>query len=210
MTDHEAFCEPRDGRTHIVRVSCAMLAVIACLMLVPAVTAGADVMPKYRTAYKAKLNKYRTLMDTENTFYNKWSESVASLSGLFAEALADPGQQQFLPQLEQSALSMRSELQDAVRQTRTRIYANIAAFRTTGVRWFRARADKTRFKDRLATMRSGFVEVFAADEDLMSALWSLSDADITRANAAITRSGFTATTARDLFARGLSRLRALR
>ena len=53
---------------------------------------------------------------------------------------------------------------DVAKQTRDKIYANIAAFKAKAVAWFKTTADKNRFKARLTTMRSGFKQMYSADE----------------------------------------------
>jgi hypothetical protein len=193
-----------------VRPAGVLLALLACLLAVPA-GAGADVMATHRAAYKSKLTYYRNQMDVESdTFYTAWKQAVESHGNIIAAALADPGQAEYVPQFEEAALSERSLLQDTVKTSRDKMYANIAAFRTKAVNWFRTKADKTRFKARLATMRGGFVQIFSADEDLMQALYLLgTNADVAGANDEVMSSGMTRATAEDQFATGLKQLRAL-
>jgi hypothetical protein len=188
---------------------CALLALLVCLLLLPAAPAGADVMKKYRTAYKNKLNTYRTKMDAENTYFSAWKVSVASHSQQMALVLADPEAWDKIPEMEAAATLERSMLQKDVKETRDKLYANIAAFRAKAVKWFRTTADKNRFKLRLATMKSGFKEIFLAGEDLMGALLNISTAQVGPADEKVMKAGMTSVTAEDLFARGLKQLRAL-
>jgi hypothetical protein len=201
----------RGERPRRVRPALALLGLLACLLLLPTATANADVMAKYRTKYKNKLTSYERKMDAEYDFFSATKAACVSTSDIIAAALADPEQQSNIPQLQETALLQRSLLQDAVAETRNAIYANIAAFKATGVKWFRTKADKARFKSRLATMRGGFVQVFSADESLMQSLYLLgTNTDVAGANNEIMAAGMTRITAEDLFERGLKLLRALR
>ena len=84
--------------------------------------------------------------------------------------------------VKQVAVDQRSLLQDAAEETRDTVYANIAAFKAKAVDWFKTAADKNRFKSSLTTMRSGFEQMFSADEDLMSAFYCLGvNADVATA-----------------------------
>jgi hypothetical protein len=186
-----------------------LLALLVCLLLLPAAPAGADVMKKHRTAYKTKLNTYRNKMDTENTSFNAWKAGVASHSQQMALMLADPQAWDKIPEMEAMATLERSLLQKDVKETRDKIYASIAAFRAKAVDWFKTPADKNRFKARLATMKSGFKEIFSADEDLMGALLDISTAQVGPADEKVMKAGMTSVTAEDLFAKGLKQLRAL-
>jgi hypothetical protein len=202
---------PRSSRRRL-RPTAILLGLLVCLLLLPAATANADVMAKYRTKYNNKLTYYRNQMDFESdSFYTATKQATESHSANIAAALADPEQEEYVPLLQQAALSDRSLLQATVAAYRTKMYANIAAFKATGVKWFKTKADKTRFKARLTTMRGGFVQIFAADEDLMQALYLLgTNADIGGAANHIMSGDMTRTTAEDLFAKGLRQLRALR
>jgi hypothetical protein len=183
---------------------------LACLLLLPAATANADVMAKYRTKYRSKLASYVRKMDMEYDFHSAWRSACDAHKDRIATALADPEQQQYVPEYEQYALSDRSLLQGSVAETRAAIYANISAFRTTAVRWFRTSSDKARFKARLATMRGGFVQVFSADESLMQSLYLLgTNADVGGATNEIMAADMTRTTAENQFERGMRLLRAL-
>jgi hypothetical protein len=95
------------------------------------------------------------------------------------------------------------------------IYASIAAFKTKAVNWFKTRAARPAQQDPLRTgmaaMRSGFVQIFSADESLMNALYALGvNADSDTATNEILAAGLTPTTAEDQFEKGMRQLRALR
>jgi hypothetical protein len=200
----------RDGRMRLVRATSILLAFMVCLLLVQAATANADVMKKYKGAYKSKLAYYRNQMDSEDTFFTAWKLAAEAHSTRIGTALTDPEQQKYVPEYEQYALSDRSLLQTDVKTYRNKMYANIAAFKAQALDWFKSTRDKNRFKARVAIMRGGFVQIFSADEDLMEALYLLgTNADTGGANNEIMSAGMTATTADDLFDRGLKQLRDL-
>lgn len=209
--DHRSHQRTTQSGRRRGRPALFLLGLLACLLLLPTATANADVMAKYRTKYKNKLTYYRNQMDFESdSFYTASKQATESLSALIAAALADPEQEEYVPQLQQEALSDRLLLQATAAIYRTKMYSNIAAFKANGVKWFRTKADKTRFKARLTTMRGGFVQIFAADEDLMQALYLLgTNADFAGASNEIMSGDMTRTTAEDLFAKGLKQLRAL-
>jgi hypothetical protein len=209
MTDREQRHTIVERRTGFVRPVCVLLAFCACLLVLPVATAGADVMKKYRTAYANKLDSYRNRMDAENTFYNAWKVSVESHAQQMALALADPQAQDEIPKMEAMATLERSLLQEDVTKSRDKIYANVAAFKAKAVDWFKTKADKNRFKARLAIMKSGFSEIVSADADLMGALLDISTAQVGAAQDKVMKSGLTSLTAEDLFAKGLKQLHAL-
>lgn len=125
-------------------------------------------------------------------------------------AAADTEHPENVKILEQAALDQRSLLQDATRTSRDKTYAGIAAFRTKAVNWFRKKADKSRFKARLATVKSGFTQIFSADESLMSAFSALGmSADRGGCADQMMAGDMTRTTAETTFAKGLAQLRAL-
>jgi hypothetical protein len=199
----------RSGRRRL-RPTVVFIGLLVCLLLLPAATANADVMAKYRTKYKNKLNSYERKMDPEYDFFSAWRSACEAHKTRIDTALKDPEQQKYVPEYEAYALSDRSLLQGTVAETRDAIYANIAAFKATGVKWFKSKADKARFKTRVATMRSGFVQMFSADESLMQSLYLLgTNADVAGATNEIMAAGMTRTTAEDRFEKGMKQLRAL-
>jgi hypothetical protein len=209
MSDHYRQTT-RDGRMRLVRVASILLALLVCLLLVQAATANADVMKKYKAAYRSKLTYYQNQMDAENTFHTAWKSATESHSNIIATALNDPDQAQYVPEFEQQALSERAMLQEDVAKYRDKIYANIAAFKAKSIAWFKTKADKTRFKASVTRMRGGFVQIFSADESLMKALYALgTNADVAGATNEIMAAGMTQTTAEDVFEKGLTQLRAL-
>jgi len=209
--DHRSHQRTTQGGRRHARPALFLMGLLVCLLLLPTATANADVMAKYRTKYKNKLTYYRNQMDFESdSFYTATKQATESHSANIAAALADPEQEEYVPLLQQAALHDRSLLQATVATYRSKMYANIAAFRASGVKWFKTRADKTRFKARLTTMRGGFVQIFSADEDLMQALYLLgTNADIAGAANEIMSGDMTKVTAEDQFDKGLKQLRAL-
>jgi hypothetical protein len=209
MSDQYRQCV-RGGRMRLVRTTSILFALLVCLLLVQAATASADVMQKHRAAYKSKLTYYRNKMDAENTFYLASRLATEATSGDIASAVANTEHPENVKIVEQLALDQRSLLQDATAKSRDKIYANIAAFKAKALDWFKSKSDKKRFKASVAIMRGGFVQIFSADEDLMEALYLLgTNADTGGANNEIMSAGMTATTADDLFDRGLKQLRDL-
>jgi hypothetical protein len=209
MSDQHRQTTPA-GRKRLVHTAAVLFALLVCLLLVQAAAANADVMKKYRGAYKNKLNYYRNQMDAENTFFTAWKQATESHSNIIATALADPEQAQFVPQFEETALSERAMLQEDVAKYRDKIYANIAAFKAKAAAWFKTKADRNRFKTSLTRMRGGFVQMFSADESLMKALYALgTNADVAGASNEIMAAGMTEATAEDLCEKGLDKLRAL-
>jgi predicted NAD-dependent protein-ADP-ribosyltransferase YbiA (DUF1768 family) len=200
----------RDGRMRLVRTTSILLAFMVCLLLVQAATANADVMKKYKAAYKSKLTYYQNQMDVENTVFSAWKQATESHSNIIATALADPEQAKYVPEFEQQALSERAMLQEDIAKYRDKTYANIAAFKAKAVGWFKTKADRNRFKARVAIMRGGFVQIFSADESLMKALYALgTNADVAGATNEIMAAGMAQAAAEDLFEKGLTQLRAL-
>jgi hypothetical protein len=186
------------------------LTFLVLLLLVPA-TANADVMAKYRYRYKTKLTYYRNMMDGySDTNYVSWKHEVESLSNQITIALADPEHPENVKILEQSALDMRTTLQGQVVVMRDQLYADIAAFRARAVKWFARKADKTRFKARLTTMRGGFTTLFSADEGLMKAFYCLGmNADVGGCANEVMAADMERTTAETSFDRGWKQLLAL-
>jgi hypothetical protein len=199
------------GRRRLVRTASVLFALMVCLFLVQAAAANADVMKKYRGAYKNKLNYYRNQMDTEkDTFFTAWKQAAESTSYQLSVALADTEHPENIGIIKQVAVDQNQLLRDATKQTRDKVYANIAAFKAKAVSWFKTTADKTRFKARLTTLKSGFKQMYSADEDLMSAFYYLGvNADVASANNEIMSAGMTSVTAEDLFEKGLNQLHAL-
>jgi hypothetical protein len=200
----------RGLRPHGIRPTLVILGLLACLLLLPAATANADVMAKYRTKYKSKLTYYRNQMDREHTFFTAYKQAAESTSHQLGVALADTEHPENIGIIKQVAVDQRSLMQADAQKSRDRIYANIAAFKATAVKWFRTTADKNRFKTRLAILKSGFKQIFSADESLMSAFNYLGiNADVSTANNEIMAAGMTSVTAEDQFGKGLRLLRAL-
>ena len=209
--DHRMNREAAHDGGHLARTAAVLLALMVCLLLVQAAAANADVMAMHKAAYKSKLNYYRNQMDFEtDSFFTAWRQATEAHITRISTALADPEQAQYVPQYEQFALSDRSLLQQDVAKYRNKIYANIAAFKATAVDWFKARADKDRFKTRLAIMRGGFVQIFSADESLMKALAAIGiNADVGGANNELFAADATRITAETTFDKGWTQLRAL-
>ena len=132
---------------------------MVCLLLVQAAAANADVMKKYRGAYKNKLNYYRNQMDAENTCFTEWKHAAESTSYQLSVALADTDHPENIGIIKQVAVDQNQLLRDATKETRDKVYGNIAAFKAKAVAWFKTAADKSRFKARLTTMRSGFKQI---------------------------------------------------
>jgi len=181
------------------------------MLLIPTATADADVTKKYRTAYKTRLSGYVNKMDAEMDFHRTWRISVESHAQQMALILADPdpSAHDLIPQLEAMATLERSLLRDTVTKTRDKLYANIASFKAKAVDWFKTTADKNRFKSRVAKMKSSFVEVFAADAELMAALFDISTAQVGSANENVMKSQASAMAAEDQFNAAMKLLRAL-
>ena len=78
------------GKRRLVRTASVLFALMVCLLLVQAATANADVMKKYRGAYKNKLNYYRNQMDTENTFFTAWTQATESHSNIISHRARRP------------------------------------------------------------------------------------------------------------------------
>jgi hypothetical protein len=193
----------------LARPALFTMTLLVLLLLVPA-TANADVMAKYRTKYKNKLNSYERKMDLEYDFYSTSTTACQSHTDTIQMALNDPDLQTQIPQLEQAALWERELLRDAISKSRTAIYANIAAFKATGVKWFKTKADKNRFKTRLTVMRSGFVQIFLADDCLLDCLSALGmSADVATAKDRLQTASYTRTNAEASFEKGMKQLRAL-
>jgi hypothetical protein len=198
------------GRGRLARTATVLLALMVCLLLIQAAAANADVMKKHRAAYKSKLTYYTRQMDVEFDFWSASRAATESHKDIIQMALADPELQKELPRLEEAALTERSLLRDAMGPVRTKMLANIAAFKAKAVSWFKTSADKNRFKARLAIMRGGFVTIYSADEDLLNALYALGmNADVATATQDIAQSGVDQGTADDLFEKGMKQLRAL-
>jgi len=186
------------------------MGLLVCLLLLPAATANADVMAKYRTKYKNKLTYYRNQMDAESASFTAWKQAAESTGYQLGVALEDPDHPENIGIIKQVALDQRTLLQDATTQTRDKVYANIAAFKAKAVGWFRTKADKNRFRTRIATMRSGFKQQYTANEDLMSAFYYLGvNADVATATNEVTTAEMLSLTAEDQFEKGLKQLRAL-
>jgi hypothetical protein len=196
-------------RRHLTRHSLFLLGLLACLLFIPAATANANVMAKYRAKYNNKLTYYRNLMDSESdTFYVSWKQATEQTVVDLTAALADHPEN--VPIVEQMALNERDLLRDATAVMRDKTCASIAAFKAKAVDWFAGKADKTRFKARLATMRGGFVSIFSADESLMKALGLVGiNADIGSANNEIIAADMTRATADTTFDKGWRQLLAL-
>lgn len=197
--------------TRLARPALLTMTFLVLLLLVPA-TANADVMAKYRYKYKTKLTYYRNMMDGySDTFYVAWRDAVESTSNQLAIALADPDHPENVALIKQSALDQRTLLQDAVVVMRDQTNADIAKFKAKAVNWFARRADRSRFKTRLATMRSGFTTLFSAHESLMNAFYALGmNADIGGCANETMAAEMTRTTAETTFDKGLTQLRALK
>ena len=128
---------------------------MVCLLLVQAATANADVMKKYRAAYKSKLNYYRNQMDTEkDTFFTAWKQAAESTQ---LSAQRRPCRHRTPGEHRDRQVGRRRPTHAAAGRdqdsTRDKIYANIAAFKAKAVSWFKTNADKNRFKARMVTMR---------------------------------------------------------
>lgn len=201
----------RNARRGLGRPSLFLLGLLVCLLFIPAASANADVMAKYRYRYKTKLTYYRNMMDGDSdTFYVTWKQAVESTSNQLAIALADPDHPENVALIKQSALDQRTLLQDAVVVMRDTTYADIAKFKAKAVNWFARKADRTRFKARLATMRAGFGGLFSAHESLMNAYYALGmNADIGGCANEVMAADMTRTTAETTFDKGLTQLRAL-
>jgi hypothetical protein len=200
----------RDGRMRLARAMSILLALMVCLLLVQAAAAHADVMQKHRSAYKSKLTYYSRQMDVEFDFWSASRTATESHKDIIQTALADPELQKQIPQLEETALTERSLLQGAMGASRTKMLANIAAFKAKALDWFKTKADKNRFKAGVAVMRGGFVTIYSADEDLLNALYALgTSADVATATQSIQLSVMDQGTADDLFEKGMKQLRAL-
>lgn len=210
MIDHGYRDHRGDRWVRLARPICTALAFCICILLIPAATAGADVMKKHRTPYKTKLNYYRVQMDEEHDFYRGSRIAVEQHIHSIGTAVADPELQAGVPILEEAALVGRTNLLQDLRVSRDKMYANIAAFRSEGVKWFRTAKDKRRFKTRLVILRSGFVRIYEADVELANALLSLgTNADIAAAKASVLDAQVDVLAAEGLFTRGLRLLRAL-
>jgi hypothetical protein len=159
------------------------------VLLVPAATAHADVMKKYRTAYKNRLRQCDTRMNDAHAFY--WSAKPAVENDIYSidVLVNDPALQSQLPALQDIVIETRSTMLGELAPLRDKTYANIAAFRTKAVHWFVTTADRNRFKARLAKLRAGFKQSFEADMDLASALYLLAtNADVSGARVSVLES----------------------
>jgi hypothetical protein len=93
---------------------------------------------------------------------------------------------------------------------RDNTYADIAKFRAKAVNWFVTKADKNRFKARLATLRGGFTTLFSANESLMAAFYCLGmNADVSGCANEVMAAEMTRTAAETTFDKGWRQLRAL-
>jgi hypothetical protein len=201
----------RYTRRGLTRPSLILFGLLVCLLFIPAATANADVMAKYRSKYKNKLTYYRNMMDGySDTNFVAWKQAVESTSNQLAIALADPEHPENIQILKQSAVDQRSLMQDSVTQMRDQVYADIAKFKAKAVDWFAKKADKTSFKARLTTMRGGFASIFSADESLMKAFGLLGiNADIGGCANEVMGAEMTRTTADTTFDKGWKQLLAL-
>jgi hypothetical protein len=199
----------RHARRGLTRPSLFLLGLLVCLLFIPAATANAGVMAKYRGKYKNKLTYYRNLMDSESdTFYVSWKQGTEQTILDLRAAITDHPEN--VPIVEQMALNERGLLQDATTVSRDKTYAGIAAFKTKAVDWFATKADKNRFKAGLTTMRGGFVSIFSADESLMKALGLVGiNADADGASNEVMAADMTRTTADTTFDKGWKQLLAL-
>jgi hypothetical protein len=211
MGIHARSTGDRYARRSLTRPSLFLLGLLVCLLFIPAATANADVMAKYRYRYKNKLTYYRNMMDGySDTNFVAWKQAVESTSNQIAIALADPEHPDNVKILEQSALDQRSLMQDSVAQMRDQVYADIAKFKAKAVDWFAKKADKTSFKARLATIRGGFVSIFSADESLMKAFGLLGiNADTGGCTNEVMTADMTRTAAETTFDKGWKQLLAL-
>jgi hypothetical protein len=186
------------------------MTLLVLLLLAPA-TANADVMAKYRTKYKTKLSNYRAMMDAfSDNPYLGWKQEVEVTSIDLDDALKDPDHPENVELIKQSALGQRELLQGQVVIMRDKVYADIARFKAKAVDWFAKKADRNRFKTRLATLRAGFTTLFSAYEDLMKAYYALGmNADISGCANEVMAAEMTRVTAEDQFDRGWRQLLAL-
>jgi hypothetical protein len=199
----------RTGRRSLTRPSLFLLGLLVCLLFIPAATANAHVIGKYRYRYKTKLTYYRNLMDGfSDTNYVSWKHEVELLSVDITAAQKDHPED--VPMLEQSALDMRTTLQNSVVVMRDNMYADIAKFKAKAVNWFARKADKNRFKTRLATLRGGFTTFFSAYESLMAAFSDLGmNADVTACGQDVATGDITRALAETTFDKGWRQLLAL-
>ena len=106
------------SRKHLARPAVVLLALLACLLLIPVATANASVMAKYRAKYKNKLHSLENKMDKEYDFYSASRAASQSHTDIIAMAKNDPELAKQIPQLEVAALQERSLLQEAITETR--------------------------------------------------------------------------------------------
>jgi hypothetical protein len=201
----------RYARRSLTRPSLFLLGLLVCLLFIPAATANAHVTGKYRYRYKTKLTYYRNMMDGySDTNYVDWKHEVESLSNQITIALKDPEHPENVKLLEQSALDMRTILQNSVVVMRDNTVADIAKFKAKAVDWFAKKADRNRFKAMLATLRGGFTTLFSADEGLMKALSCLGmNADVGGCANEVMAADMERTTAETSFDKGWKQLLAL-
>ncbi len=196
-------------RRRLVRRGVVLAGLLAVVSLVTAASADADVMARYRTAYKTRLTAFRFGMDSASGAFTQYKQQAEAASLQLRIALED-GDAANIETAKQVAMSERSLMQDQVRRQRDAIYADINRFRATAAAWFDSDADKQRFKTRLTSMRAGFKRLFSADETLMSAFWHLGvNADPASANVDIMEAPQTAKDAEKAFDKALKLLRAL-
>jgi hypothetical protein len=203
--------QPGSGRgARLARPALLIMTLLVLLLLVPA-TANADVMAKYRTKYKNKLSNYRAMMDAfSDNPYLGWKQDVEVTSIDLDDALKDPDHPENVALIKQSALDQRTLLQGQVVIMRDKVYEDIARFKAKAVNWFAKKADRNRFKARLATLRAGFTTLFSAYEDLMGAFYCLGvNADLAGCAQKVMAAEVTRTEAEDTFAKGWKQLRAL-
>ena len=194
------------GRRIIVVI---MVAAVGAVLALPA-TASADVSKEHAKAYKAQLGEFSTYMSQQETMFNSRSEVATSFVRMIQNALPNPV---LLAAAKKMCLDMGADWQDLVQDDSRDAAKEITSFRARALTWFprkTAKADKKAFKAALSMTEAGFMDMFDAERELNSALFSLGNgADVASANTKIFVAGGQAITASDLFDDGLKGLRAL-
>jgi hypothetical protein len=186
-----------------------MVAAVSALLAVPA-TASADVSKAHAKAYKAQLGEFRTYMGLQLGVFDSHSQAVTNYVAMIENSLVNPV---LLAAAKQMCLDTRDDWQDTVRGDSRAAAKEIASFRARALTWFppkTAKADKKSFLAALKMLQDGFGDLFDAERELNSALFSLGvGADVASANDKTFAAAGQATAASALLDDGLRGLRKL-
>ena len=186
-----------------------MLAAAGVVLAVPGM-ASADVSKAHAKAYKAQLGEFSTYMSQQETMFNSRREVATSFVRMIQNALPNPV---LLAAAKKMCLDMGADWQDLVQDDSRDAAKEIASFRARALTWFpreTAKADKKAFKAALSMTEAGFTEMFDAERELNSALFSLGNgADVASANNKISVGTAQTITASALFDDGMKGLRKL-